>query len=72
MFPNIATMRCGVSCASRCLLSFAIVCLLLSPWMTALAQDAPPVSTAPPVELPAISVTVAPAARQLGRPAIQL
>ena len=63
MLSQIAAMRRSSCCADRTLVPFAVLCLVLSPLGAARAQDAqPPVST-PPVQLPAISVTVPPPSR---------
>ena len=63
MLSPIAATRRSSCCADRTLVPFAVLCLVLSPLGAARAQDAqPPVST-PPVQLPAISVTVPPPSR---------
>jgi vitamin B12 transporter len=63
MLSQIAAMRRSSSCAGRCLLSSAVLCLVLSPLRPARAQDAQPAASTQPVQLPAISVTVPPPSR---------
>jgi vitamin B12 transporter len=59
MFSQNAAMRRSC-CADRTLVPFAVLCWMLLPWTAASAQDARPTASAPPIELPAISVTVPP------------
>ena len=63
MFPNIAAMRCSVSCVGRFLVCVVVSSLSLSPWTSTFAQDAQQAAPAQTVELPVISVTVPPASK---------
>ena len=63
MFPNIAAMRCSVSCVGRFFVCVVVSSLVLSPWIPTFAQDAQPAAPAQTVELPVISVTVPPASK---------
>ena len=60
MFPNITAIRCSISCAGRFFVRIIVSSLALSPWVPVFAQDAQQGAPAQPIELPAISVTVAP------------
>ena len=60
MFPDITAMRCSVSCAARFAARVIVSSLVLSPWIPTFAQDVQQAAPAQPIELPAISVTVAP------------
>ena len=63
MFPNIAAMRCSVSCVGRFFVCVVVSSLSLSPWIPTFAQDAQQAAPAQTVELPVISVTVPPASK---------
>jgi vitamin B12 transporter len=63
MSSQITATRRSWGCAGCCLLSFAVLCLVLSPLGAARAQDAQPAESTQPVQLPAISVTVPPPSR---------
>ena len=63
MFPNIAAMRCSVSCVGRFFVCVVVSSFVLSPWIPTFAQDAQQAAPAQTVELPVISVTVPPASK---------